>query len=213
MKKFILVIAGEILFLSATLAQKHKPDHLSIAVTTMHTALPFGSFSKLFVKEFHPGFELGTGFNWSGTAGKKSNRKHDWFQTFQFGYTYHRWVQHSLVFYTQFGYRCKLPKGFNIETKLGTGYLRAIIATEVFSDGQADDEHYGKITSGRSQAILNLGFNVNKQFASKPLKVFLEYEQRLQTPFIQDYVSLLPYNYLKLGIAISIHRSTSKFLL
>jgi hypothetical protein len=206
MKKITLFIAIEILLLSVIFAQKYKPDHLSIAVTTMHTALPFGSFSNLFVKEFHPGFELGTGFNWSGTRSEKSKRKHDWFQTFQFGYSYQRWVQHSLVFYTQFGYRYKLPKGFNLETKLGGGYMRAIIATEVFSDGQAGSTQYGKITSGRSQAIINLGFNVNKQFGSKPLKVFLEYEQRLQTPFIQYYVSLLPYNYLKLGIAVSLHR-------
>src|SRR5690349_24993731 len=79
-------------------AQKHKMDHFSIALTTLHTDFPFGSFGKLFTKEFHPGFEAGTGFNW------KTKTKHDWFQDFQLGYSYHRFVQHTIVLYSEFGY-------------------------------------------------------------------------------------------------------------
>jgi hypothetical protein len=203
MKTFFLFIATEITLSSACFAQRYKLEHVSIAFTNTHTAVPFGSFSKLFVKEVHPGFELGTGFNWS----RKEEKNHDWFQTFQFGYSYHQWVQHSIVLYTQFGYRYKFPKGFSLETKLGGGYMRAIVANQVFSDGQDSERQYAKITSGRSQSILNLAFKASKKIGSKrPGKVFLEYEQRLQSPFIHDYVPLLPYNGMKVGFQIPIHK-------
>src|SRR5258707_15815488 len=82
-------------------AQKHKSDHYSIAITTLHTNLPFRSFSSLFAKEYHPVFEVSTGFKW------KEKPKHDWYQEFQLGYSYQRWIQHSIAIYTSVGYRYK----------------------------------------------------------------------------------------------------------
>ena len=74
--------------------------------------MPCGSFAALFYEEFHPGVEVGTGFNWS------KKKKHDWFQTLKVGYSYHRFVQHSLMLYTEVGYRYKFPKGFAVNAKL-----------------------------------------------------------------------------------------------
>jgi hypothetical protein len=181
--------------------EKRKLTHIGIAFTNSHTAVPFGSFSKLVTGNYHPGIELSTGFNW------KTKKKHNWIQTFNAGYSYHRWVQHSIVLYTEFGYRYRLPAGFSAEAKLGGGYMRAIVATEVFSDGVEDGEQYEKISSGRSQAIVSLGFNLSKEFKKLcGASFFLEYQQRIQTPFIQSYVPLLPYNIMKAGVRIPFKR-------
>ncbi len=173
---------------------------VSIAFTNSHTALPFGSFSKLFTGPFHPGFETGTEINWS------TKKKHDWFQSFRIGYSYHRLVQHSLVLYTEAGYRYKFPKGFSSSVRLGGGYMKAIIANQVFADGQEGGQQYSKIMSGRSQAIVMTTLNVSKQIGTKGHKVYIEYQQRLQTPFIQAYVELLPYNIFLAGISVPIKK-------
>jgi len=176
-------------------AQKHKMNHVSIAITTLHTAYPFGSFSALFTKEFHPGFEIGTGFNW------KTKKKHDWFQAFEFGYSYHRFVQHSLALYSEAGYRYKFFKTFSAEAKLGGGYLHAIPVGEIFKLN--DDGTYKKKTNlGRPQAMAAFSLVVSKKISSPGLGVFLEYQQRLQFPFIKSYVPLLPSNMLMAGVNI-----------
>ena len=183
-------------FLNAP-AQKHKPDHVRIAFTTLHTAFPFGSFSNLFTKEFHPGLEIGTGFNW------KTKEKHDWFQTFEFGYSYHRFVQHSFALYSEVGYRYKFLKTFSAEVKLGAGYLHAIPAEKIFI--LKDDGTYKKKASlGRPQAMAGFSMGINKKVSASGLTVFLEYQQRLQLPFIKSYVPLLPSNMLMIGVTIPV---------
>jgi hypothetical protein len=174
-----------------------KLNNVSVAFTNSQSAMPFGTFYKLFTGTYHPGIEVSTGFDW------KTKAKHDWIQSFTFGYSYHRWVQHSIVLYAELGYRYKFPAGLSVETRLGGGYMRAILATEAFSDGVEEGKQYSKITSGRSQCIASLSFGINKKI-KKPFDCmfFLHYQQRIQTPFIQSYVPLLPYNIIKTGVTI-----------
>jgi len=178
-------------------AKKGRLNNIGLAFTNSQSAMPFGTFCKLFTGNYHPGVEISTGFDW------KIKNKHDWIQTFNLGYSYHRWVQHSIVLYTELGYRYKFPAGFSAETRLGCGYMRAILATEAFSDGVEEGKQYSKITSGRSQGIASLSFAINKKI-KKPFgcMLFLHYQQRIQTPFIQSYVPLLPYNIIKTGVTI-----------
>ncbi|MGZ8549838.1 MAG: hypothetical protein ACXWV2_04215 [Chitinophagaceae bacterium] len=186
----------------AVTVNKRKLNDLSIAFTNSQTAMPFGKFYKLFAGNYHPGIEVSTGFAW------KIKPRHDWIQSFSLGYSYHRWVQHSIVLYTELGYRYKFPAGFSMETRLGAGYMRAILATEAFSDGVEDGKQYSKITSGRSQGIASLSFGINKKI-KKPFDCtfFLHYQQRIQTPFIQSYVPLLPYNIIKTGVTIPLNNN------
>jgi hypothetical protein len=190
-----IVLAVCLCFLLNASAQKHKPDHYSIAVTTLHTAFPFSSFSNLFVKEFHPGFEIGCGFNW------KTKTKHDWFQTSKFGYSYNRFVQHSLVLYSESGYRYKFLKTFSAEAKFGLGYLHAI-STEKVLKLQSDGYYKKKFNIGRPQAMAGFSFVLNKKITASGANAFLEYQQRIQLPFIKSYVPFLPSNILMAGVKI-----------
>ena len=178
-------------------SKKHKLDHISIAFTTLHTAFPLGSFSALFTKEFHPGFEFATGFNW------KTKKKHDWFQTFDVGYSYHRFVQHSLMLYSEIGYRYKFLKTFSAAAKLGVGYLHAIPVGKVF-ELKEDGTYKKKTNLGRPQAMAGFSLKVSKKITASGLALFLEYQQRLQLPFIKSYVPLLPSNMLMAGVKIPI---------
>jgi hypothetical protein len=198
----IFILAGIISSSLNTSAQKHKLDHYSIAFTTLHTAYPFGSFAGLFYKEFHPGFEVGTGFNW------KEKEKHDWFQTFEFGYSYHRFVQHTIALYTEFGYRYKFLKTFSAETKIGGGYLHAFPDSKIFV--LKDDGAYEKKNNlGHPQAMGSFSLGINDKISASGLVAFLEYKQRIQLPFINSYVPILPSNMLMIGIKVPLKNNST----
>ena len=205
MRKFLLLLPCLYGVVDGIAQGKKKQTYLTAAITNAHTAKPFASFGALFTAEMHPGLELGAGINW------KSRKKHDWFQEVRFGYFYHRYVQHSLSFYTDFGYRYKLPWQMGLECRIGGGFTRVIVANEVFVDGLAKDRQYTQITSGRSQAILTTSFAVNKSISKKTgAKLFFQYQQRVQTPFVQSYIPLLPYNMAMIGANFPIHNNQQK---
>jgi hypothetical protein len=197
MKSFFLFVACFFL-LQNGFSQNRKLEHISVAITTLHTAFPFASFIKLFKEEFHPGFQVATGFNW------RSKQKHDWFQTIAFGYTYHRFVQHSLAFYSEAGYRYKFLHTFGAEAKLGAGYLHVISTSKVFKLGE--DGNYKKKTNlGRPQVMAAFSLCIHKKITKSGIAPFIEYQQRVQFPFIKSYVPLLPSNILMAGIKIEIN--------
>ena len=193
MKKVSILISVFFFCFSNLYAQKHKLKYISIAATTLHTDFPFGSFSELFTKEFHPGIEIGTGFNW------KTKQNHDWFQTIKVGYSYQRFVQHTIPLYTEFGYRYKFFKTFSAEASVGAGYLHAISAEPIFVL-QDDGSYEKKPNLGKPQAMGTVSFAIDKKISSPGANVFLNYQQRIQFPFIKSYVPLLPANIIMLGI-------------
>jgi len=184
-------------FLTFLAYGQKKDKQISFALTNSHTAYPFASFSKLFSGPYHPGVELGYGFNWT------NKKKHDWYQAFRLGYFYHRFVQHSIPLYTQIGYRYKPWTRMNFNTALGAGYMHSIPATAVLKMNSNGDYEKAKGV-GRAQAILNFSvggrYTINKKTDAP--SIFLQYTQQLQAPFINSYVPLLPYNTMALGLSI-----------
>jgi hypothetical protein len=184
-------------------ASKHRLQYLSAAFTNNHSAYPFSSFASLVTGEWHPGFEVGTGFNW------KVKKRHDWYQEFRIGYFYHQFVQHGIPLYTSFGYRYKFGRHWQAQAGLGAGYLHSIPAhdrAKLNSNGE-----YELIKdAGRAQAmvVFNLGVGYNFALHTKhPWQAFLTYQQRIQTPYVKSYVPLFPYNSLMVGFKRSLHKS------
>lgn len=164
------------------------------------TAKPFSKFGNLVTSIQHPGIEAAYAFNW------KTKARHDWYQEFKVGYFYHRFVQHAIPVYTDLGYRYKFSPKWSAQAVIGAGYMHSIPATAQLK--LQDDGTYKKGKGiGRSQgiAIANIGIaHVFRPEALRPLKVFITYQQMLQTPFINSYVPLLPYNTLLVGIGIQL---------
>lgn len=199
MKKMLPVV---LLVLSFPACAQRQPE-LIIAVTNNNTAFPFSKFSALFKTPFHPGVEVGYGFNW------KTAPKHDWFQTLKAGYFYHRFAQHAIPVYTQAGYRYKFGEHLRLSAALGAGYLHSIPATAVLKR-TADGNYENGKGIGRSQALANLTFGLHYAWLwhrQKPVAAFFAYQQQLQAPFVKSYVPLLPYNNLALGVSISLHQN------
>lgn len=193
MKPFLFVF---MFFISAVLPAQNK-DQLSIALTDNASAYPFSTFAGYFHAPIHPGIELG----WSRNFREK--KKHDWFRDVKLGYFYHRFVQHGIPLYVNYGYRYKFSKRFNADAALGAGYFHSIAAVEVLKLDDAGNYKNAKgIGRPQAMAALTIGtgyiFQINKD---QPVKLFLQYQARIQTPFVKSYVPILPYNQAAIGVS------------
>ena len=200
---FIMKSANCILILLfvSTVATAQNGKEISVAFLNTASAYPFSQFGKLISGVGHPGLEIRYNFNW------KTKNKHDWFQEIKVSYFYHRFVQHAIPLYTDIGYRYKFSHSLSAQVALGAGYMQSIPATaklKLSSNGEYKNDR----GIGRSQAIavLNLAIGYTIHPASKKsLKVFITYQQFLQTPFVKAYVPILPYNSLLIGCGIPLN--------
>ena len=162
------------------------------------SALPFLGAPQLFYSNYHPFTTIGARLVW------KEKGKHAWEQSFNLGYIYHRFVQHSIPLFTETIYRYDLSKSFSMRTHVGLGYLHSIPGTDRFELN--DQGQYEKISSlGRAQACVK--FSISAAYAiNEDLKLSLNYGVLGQMPFVKSYVPLLPYNSIQLGIAKDISK-------
>jgi hypothetical protein len=161
------------------------------------TALPFVGAPQLFYTNYHPFITIGGGLV------LQEKGKHAWEQTFNLGYIYHRFVQHSIPLFTETVYRFNTGKNFALRAHLGVGYLHSIPGTDRFELN--DDGEYEKITNlGRAQAMAKISFS-GLYRVSKDFSLSLNYGVLMQGPFVQSYVPLLPYNTIQLGVHKSLN--------
>ena len=188
-----------LLLLYAVSAQGQRQNKAwSFAITNHNTAKPFSKFSSLFGGVVHPGLRISYGFNW------QTKPKHDWVQQFHGGYFYHRFVQHAIPLYTDLGYRYKFSKSFSAMAAIGAGYMHSVPATAVL-ESNAEGEYRNAKGIGRAQAIASFTVEARYHFhsiKSRPIGVFINYQQQIQAPFINSYVPILPYNGVALGMSI-----------
>lgn len=192
--KHLLLIA--ILLSTVISLNAQNGNYVGLAVYNTQNAMPFGKFAGLFTDKFHPGIEALYGRNFSST------KKNNWFLELKCSYFFHRYVQHGIPLYLNFGYRYKITNKFFAETSVGAGYMHSVPATAKLKLNE-DGEYENNKGVGRMQAMVNyslgLAYTLNPS-AIKPLTVFTSYQQRVQMPFVKSYVPLLPYNSFMVGI-------------
>ena len=180
-------------------AQAQKSQFISLAFTDNASSYPFGTFAGFASEPIHAGFEAG----WMHSHRKK---KHDWYWEIKAGYFFHQFVQHGIPIYADFGYRYLFVKHLSADISLGAGYFHSIPATEVFkADGSGNYEESKGI--GRPQVMIPFTMGVNYEFRfseHRNAKAFFQYQQRLQAPFVNNYVPVLPYNQVAFGFALQL---------
>lgn len=173
-----------------------KEGYWRFAISNSHTAKPLASFLSLAHKEFHPGFEI--------SRGKilKEVKKHQWLGELTASYLYHRWVQQNLGVSANVGYRRLLGENWGAIAKLGAGYQLSKPAGKVYAITDNGLKEKGHIL--RSQVIAAISVGIDRTINDRGWKLFMDYQQKIQAPFIKEYVPLLPYNTLLLGASIPI---------
>ena len=196
MKKIILICLS--LVPVAIVAQSWKSKPISISVLNNATMLPPASLTAVFNQPLHPGITASYEFGW------KETDKHKWFQNAGISYMYHRFVYQAILLNTQAGYRWKI-NNFSIEGYLQAGYMHAFYLTDraVF---ESDGTYTYKMGFGKPQFIIGagLGFGYNFGDENRIRRIFLNYDVRLQMPFVKSYVTLLPNGALSLGMQFNL---------
>lgn len=195
MRKYLLLIF--IGLISCSL----KADEYFFNIGNNHSAFPFSRFSKLAYQNFHLSYELGKRFE------LKENEKRTWSQTAVIGYFKHKFVQSGIWIYGENEYAKFINPHLSINAGLGLGYNHMFTATPITQQG-ANGLLEVKKDYGRPQAIFGISLGITrsiiKDVNSAP-KIGLQYQVRMQTPFVKSYVPLLPYNALKLSLIFPIH--------
>jgi hypothetical protein len=202
MKQLLVSIAC---FLT-TILQAQSNQYLSVAFTDNASAYPFGILVGYFEAPLHPGVEIG----WGKTF--KQKPKHDWYRELKLGYFYHRFVQHGISLSLNYGYRYKFPKHFVADVALGAGYFHSIAATEVLKlDDKGNYENAKGIGRPQIMGALTLGGGYIIPLKNgTPLKLWLQYQTRIQAPFVNAYVPILPYDQLALGVTFTLPSNKKK---
>ena len=202
--KYVYLSLILICLTNRTFSQERK--YVGLGIYNTQNAMPFGKFAGMFKEQFHPGIEAIYGRTFS------EKKHHDWFIEAKLSYFYHRYVQHGIPLYMNFGYRYKINKHLFAETSLGAGYFHSIPATaklKLNSDG--DYVNNKRIGRAQATASYSLGFGYTPQPSSvKPISLFVCYQQRIQTPFVRSYVPILPYNTFVIGMRKPFDRSSKK---
>ena len=155
----MLATSLAILLMLSVTAQEQK--YFSAAIFTTQNAYPFGKFPGLFKEIIHPGIEIGYG------KILKPKEKHEWFGEVKMGYFYHRFVQHGLPLYLNFGYRYKFNSRLTAETSIGAGYMHSIPATAKLKLNE-EGEYENNKGIGRMQAMATYCSKDNKSMHILP---------------------------------------------
>lgn len=197
---FLMVLGAGAVF--AQSAGKTSPISLTATVFNIGSTLPGGGDLLVTSTPVHPGISLGAEYIW------RHNGHHSWLQTARLGYFYHEYSEHAVQLYTEVGYRFHFGQvqRFALEARLGGGYLHAISDLQQF-ELNADGIYAKKEGIGRPQGMVGLGFGPQYTFniaPTFPLRIFLDYQFFVQTPFVKKYVPILPYTALHVGVGVPV---------
>ena len=195
MKKLLFAMVFLLLASSNAKAADSLSHPLIVSFYNNATLLPGAAEWGIWSVPLHPGLSIGTEFAYQHKA------NHSWLQTVNLGYHYHQYALHSLQLYSEGVYRYHFNNPFDAEAKLGLGYLHAIPDAQLFE--LQDNGVYGaKQNWGRPQAMASLAIGFGYTFAGKkPLRAFITYRFYIQTPFVNEYVPVLPNTALHLGVS------------
>lgn len=219
MRNKILILVACLIPLIAT-AQSWKSKPFSISLLNNATLYPPKSLTAVFNQPLHPGFSVNYEFGWRETIkdpmfrninthalGGRQVYTGKWFQNFGLTYYYHRYVNHAVLITTQAGYRRYLGK-FSAEASLHAGYMHAFLLTGQFvknSDGTWNSQKLPTRAQIAGGAGIGIGYDAGYHYNSR--RIFINYDFRLQVPFIKNYVPLLPNGILSAGIQFTLFKN------
>lgn len=180
------------------MGQSWKEKPFAISVFNNATMLPPASLTATFNQPIHFGLTAAYEF------GYKQAPKHKWFQNAGISYFYHRFVYQAVLLNTQAGYRWMI-KGFSVEGYLQAGYMHAFYLTDRVIE-EPDGTYTAKKGFGKPQFIagagIGFGYNLGKE--ERIRRIILNYDIRLQMPFVKSYTPLLPNGALSLGFQFNL---------
>jgi hypothetical protein len=201
-------------------AQPWKSKPFSVSLFNNATLLPPASLTAVFNQPVHPGIAFSYEFGWRETIKSPlfrnintytlgGNRVYTgkWFQNVGLSWFYHRYVNHAVLLTSQAGYRRYIRK-FSAEISLHAGYMHAFSLTER-AVIQPDGSYSVKKGIGKPQFVTGAGVGIGYDagYHYNIRRIFINYDFRLQMPFIDSYVPILPNGLLSVGLQFTLFKN------
>lgn len=203
-------------------AQSWKSKPFSISVLNNATLLPPSSLTAVFNQPIHPGVAVGYEFGWRETfknpmfqntnvfnLGGREVYTGKWFQNVELSCFHHRYVNQAFLVTSHAGYRRYIRK-FTAEISLHAGYMHALLFTERFTRAENGVWQSSK-GAGRGYFVTGAGIGVGYDagYRYNIRRFFINYDFRLQMPFVRTYVPLLPNGILSVGMQFTLFKKSS----
>jgi len=201
-------------------SQSWKSKPFSICVLNNATLLPPESVTAAFTQPLHPGLRVAYEFGWRETIrnpmfqntntfslGGREVYTGKWFQDIGLTWFNHQYVNHAFLLTTHAGYRRYIRK-FSAEISLHAGYMQSFLYTDklVRRDGMWETAYApwrGYFVAGAGVGVgYDAGYNYNIR------RIFVNYDFRLQMPFVKTYVPILPNGILSLGLQFTLFKKS-----
>jgi len=219
MKKLIYLILLVPLFIQA---QSWKSKPFSVSVLNNATLMPLASLLAPFNQPLHPGIALGYEFGWRETLKNPMFQRTNtyslggsevytgkWFQDVEVSYFNHRYVNQAFLLTSHAGYR-KYLKKFSAQASLHAGYMHALLFTERFTRTEDGTWEYEK-GLGRAYFVAGAGVGIGYDagYHYNIRRFFVNYDFRLQMPFVKKYVPLLPNGIVSVGVQFTLFKNAT----
>ncbi len=197
----LAIISFCLLLPLSLLAQGKKDSNEVRGEVSFYSNTPsFPLSGQVFTTPYHPGIDLGasTPFNV-----KKKGR---WELSGNLNYYYHRLSHHGIglrggIRYRRMGDPDSGRYGFSWELGLKMGYLHMITERARYELNEETGEYEKLPSTGRSQFSFGLATGPAYRFPQAPKwELFLNYRFWVQTPFVNQYVPVLPNVALHFGL-------------
>lgn len=190
MARSLLILNITLLLLSQVNAQKTA---FSWSLFTHATSLPGGTWAGA----WHPGFDAGL----QTRLREKENSRT--FLHWKLGYYYHRLVHHGVQLYGEYNWSFNIYKRLGADMAGGLGYLHTFEDHEIFKlDKLGAYKRNGRL--GKSHAMISVATGLHYRLPNS-WQPFIHYRLRMVTPFVNEYVPLLPSTSLHFGTLVPIH--------
>ncbi len=171
--------------------------HLSVGQYPASLIVP--SFSTI-----HPGVNAGVSMKWN------KNKRHEFIQTGNLGFFYHRDLQKAFQLFTEVGYKLKLDNGLAITPlAIGGGYVMSVSDLNSLDWNAVTNQYEVDNFPVRHNWLISLGPSVSFEtpwtiIKDKKTTFFLDYRLQIQGVFVQETVPVIAYAPLRVGFSFGL---------
>lgn len=195
--------------IGATAQDEVPPDKLRFHLSLGHypASLAVPSFSTI-----HPGANIGATLRWN------NNPRHQFFQSANLGYFYHRDLQKATQLFTEVGYNLKFGNGFAITPlALGGGYVMSVSDIESLKWNAATQQYEIEKFPIRHNWMISIGASLSKEtnlilLHNRKTTFFVDYRLQVQGVFVKETVPVIAYSPLCIGLSFPVQKNIKGYM-
>lgn len=180
----------------------------SAASEKLHFHFSLGHYpASLIVPSFstiHPGVNAGVTMRWN------NNQRHQFIQSGNLGFFYHRDLQKAIQLFTEVGYRLKMDNGLAITPlAIGGGYVMSVSDINSLNWDSVTNQYEEDKFPVRHNWMISLGPSISFEtpwalIKNRQTTFFVDYRLQIQGVFVRETVPVIAYAPVRIGFSFGL---------